>query len=42
MSGTLPAEKHRDHSLSGNWAGFRECHLVPEWLQTPFMPCCHI
>ena len=25
-------EKHRDHALSGNWAGFRECHVLPDWL----------
>ena len=24
--------KLRDHSLSGNWSGFRECHLNPDWL----------
>ena len=28
---TLPA-KHRDHELKGNWAGFRECHIQPDWL----------
>lgn len=28
---TLP-EKHRDHSLTGNWLGFRECHIRPDWL----------
>ena len=27
----LPA-KHRDHALTGNWAGFRECHITPDWL----------
>ena len=25
-------EKNRDHSLSGNWIGHRECHLLPHWL----------
>ena len=25
-------EKHRDHNLSGNWSGFRECHILPDWL----------
>ena len=25
-------EKYRDHSLSGNWAGHRECHIQPDWL----------
>jgi len=24
--------KHRDHALSGNWAGYRECHITPDWL----------
>lgn len=25
-------EKNRDHSLSGNYAGCRECHVTPDWL----------
>lgn len=25
-------EKYRDHSLSGNYQGFRECHVEPDWL----------
>lgn len=25
-------EKNRDHALSGNWARFRECHILPDWL----------
>ena len=25
-------EKHRDHNLTGNWSGFRECHILPDWL----------
>ena len=24
--------QYRDHSLSGNWKGFRDCHLDPDWL----------
>lgn len=28
---TLP-EKNKDHALSGNWAGHRECHIQPDWL----------
>ena len=24
--------KHRDHELSGNYTGFRECHIQPDWL----------
>ena len=27
----LPA-KYKDHSLSGNFKGFRECHILPDWL----------
>jgi mRNA interferase YafQ len=23
---------HRDHALSGDWAGYRECHLKPDLL----------
>ena len=25
-------EKYRDHSLSGNYSSFRECHIEPDWL----------
>ena len=28
---TLP-EKYCDHSLSGNYSGRRECHILPDWL----------
>ena len=28
---SLP-EKYNDHSLQGNWKGFRECHILPDWL----------
>ncbi len=24
--------KYRDHALSGNYDGFRECHIEPDWL----------
>ena len=24
--------KHRDHDLTGNYAGCRECHIQPDWL----------
>jgi len=23
---------NRDHPLSGNFSGFRECHIQPDWL----------
>ncbi|MCD7889172.1 MAG: type II toxin-antitoxin system YafQ family toxin [Oscillospiraceae bacterium] len=26
------AEKLRDHSLTGDYVGFRECHIQPDWL----------
>ena len=25
-------EQFRDHPLKGSWAGFRECHIEPDWL----------
>ena len=25
-------ERYRDHGLTGNFAGFRECHIKPNWL----------
>lgn len=25
-------EKFRDHALIGDWQGFRECHITPDWL----------
>lgn len=25
-------EKNRDHALSGNYSGYRECHITPDWL----------
>ena len=25
-------EKNKDHSLSGNYSGYRECHIEPDWL----------
>lgn len=28
---SLP-EKNRDHALTGNWGGYRECHIQPDWL----------
>ena len=28
---SLPPQ-NRDHALSGNYAGFRECHIAPDWL----------
>lgn len=25
-------EKNCDHALTGDWIGFRECHITPDWL----------
>ena len=25
-------ERYRDHELTGDLAGFRECHIKPDWL----------
>ncbi|MBR5705220.1 MAG: type II toxin-antitoxin system YafQ family toxin [Deltaproteobacteria bacterium] len=25
-------KKYRDHELTGDYAGFRECHVQPDWL----------
>ena len=25
-------EKYHDHALTGNYIGFRECHIQPDWL----------
>ena len=24
--------RHRDHALSGNWSGSRDCHIEPDWI----------
>ena len=30
--GEVLEPKHKDHQLSGNWKGYRECHIQPDWL----------
>lgn len=25
-------DKYKDHALTGNWVGHRECHIQPNWL----------
>lgn len=25
-------ERHHDHALTGNWRGYRDCHIEPDWL----------
>lgn len=24
--------RYKDHPLSGNWKGFRDCHVEPDWV----------
>lgn len=31
-NGEALEEKYRDHALSGDWIGHRECHILPDWL----------
>ncbi|WP_099132813.1 type II toxin-antitoxin system mRNA interferase toxin, RelE/StbE family [Xenorhabdus ehlersii] len=31
LANDKPLEPHqRDHDLSGNWSGYRECHIKPD------------
>ena len=30
-NGTLP-QRYKAHKLSGEWKGFWECHIQPDWL----------
>ena len=30
--GEMLTEKYKDHALTGNWIGHRECHVLPDWL----------
>jgi mRNA interferase YafQ len=33
LAGSEPLPpKNRDHALTGNWNGYRECHIEPDWL----------
>lgn len=32
QNGEALPEKNKDHPLSGNWKGYRECHIQPDWL----------
>ena len=31
-NGEVLDAKYRDHSLTGNYGGYRECHIGPDWL----------
>ena len=30
--GEILEKKYRDHELSGDFKGLRECHITPDWL----------
>lgn len=30
--GDVLDQKYKDHSLSGDYSGCRECHITPDWL----------
>ena len=32
INGQKLEEKYRDHLLTGDYAGMRECHIKPDWL----------
>lgn len=32
QNGQQLPQKYKDHSLSGNYSGCRECHITPDWL----------
>jgi mRNA interferase YafQ len=33
LSERRPLEpRHRDHAMTGDWIGSRECHVEPDWL----------
>ncbi len=32
LQGEALEERYRDHGLAGNYLGFRECHILPDWL----------
>lgn len=31
IQNSLPAQ-NKDHPLTGNWRGYQECHIEPDWL----------
>ena len=30
--GETLSERNKDHALTGDWIGHRECHILPDWL----------
>ena len=31
-NGDVLPERFHDHPLSGNWEGYRDCHIAPDWI----------
>ena len=31
-NGEQLSKKNKDHALTGNWVGYRECHIHSDWL----------
>ncbi|MEG1911959.1 MAG: type II toxin-antitoxin system YafQ family toxin, partial [Cloacibacillus sp.] len=36
-SGEPVPPQHKDHALTGNFNGYRECHIQPDWLLLYFI-----
>jgi mRNA interferase YafQ len=32
VAGNPLPERNHDHDLGGNWKGYRDCHIAPDWL----------
>lgn len=32
LQGEIPPQQFKPHTLSGNWRGYWECHIEPDWL----------
>jgi len=32
LSGREMPSKYEDHALTGNWSGYRDCHIEPDWI----------
>jgi mRNA interferase YafQ len=32
LSGQDLPSKYKDHALTGNWGGNRDCHVEPDWI----------
>lgn len=41
LSDQVLPQKNRDHALSGDWMGYRECHIKPDLLLIYRKPDAH-